>query len=328
MRTAFVTGGTGFVGSNLIEELIKSEWNVIALHRSASNLSRLRSWPVQLVEGALEKPDSFEQHIPEGVDAIFHVAGNISFWRKDAATQIRDNVVGTRNVVEAAIRRGAKCLVHTSSISAYGAQPAGLVDERAASTALESPVTYERTKYMAELEVKKGIERGLRAVFINPSNILGRYDITGWARFIILAHQQKLPVVPPGGGSFCDAQQVALAHIAAVDRGKVGENYLLGGADATLLEFGEVIGECLGKPVPLKAVPLWLFASVGYVSEWGSAITRKAPTVTRDMVHVVRRGCVYVSSEKAQRELGYHLRTLPEMVRTSYRWLKEQGLLS
>jgi dihydroflavonol-4-reductase len=328
MRTAFVTGGTGFVGSNLIEELVKLSWDVTALHRSGSNLSRLRQWPVKLVEGTLEDRASFERQIPEGVDAIFHVAGNISLLKRDRATQIRDNVDGTRNVVDAAIARGAKCMVHTSSVSAYAAQPGGVFDEKSVSTALESPVTYERTKYLAELEVKKGIQRGLRAVFINPSNILGRYDVTGWAKFIVLAHEQKLPGIPPGGGSFCDAQQVVLAHIAAVDKGGVGENYLLGGADATYLEFARIIGECLGKPVPRKAIPFWLFAAAGYLSEWGSTVTRAVPTVTQDMVRVARRGCVYVSSEKALRELGYEVRPLAEMVRTSHRWLTEQGMLS
>src|SRR5262249_15266228 len=152
---------------------------------------------------------------------------------------------GTRNVVQAALAKRTRCLVHTSSDSAYAYQRDVPYDESAKSTALESPVNYERTKYQGELEVRTGIERGLHAVIINPTNILGRYDKRGWIEFLTMIAKRELPAIPPGGMSFCDVEEVARMHIRAVEHGGNGENYLLGGADATYLELATAVGKQL-----------------------------------------------------------------------------------
>src|SRR5918996_5093910 len=119
-RTAFVTGGTGFLGLNLVEQLTAQHWQVIALHRPSSDVRLLQKFPVRLVEGDILEPDSLRRAMPPGVDAVFHVAADISMWSGHSARQTRINVDGTRCVVEAALAAGAGRLVHTSTWNAYG----------------------------------------------------------------------------------------------------------------------------------------------------------------------------------------------------------------
>jgi nucleoside-diphosphate-sugar epimerase len=328
MKSAFVTGATGFVGSHVVEQLVEGGWSVTALHRAQSNIARLKKLPVRLVVGSLEDPRTLELGMPEGCDAVFHLAGNLSFWSGDETEQRRVNVEGTRNLVAAALTRKAKRFVHTSSVSAYGGQAEIPFDESATSTASSSPVGYERTKYLGELEVKRGIDLGLDAVILNPGNIIGRYDLTGWARFFVLIDRGKLPGVPPAGGTFCDAEAVARAHVTAALQGASGGNYLLGGADSTYLEMVRRMGALLGKPVPKRTVPIAAFRAVGWLSQLASYATRKAPTVTPELGHMAGRGAAYFRSDKAVRELDYRPVSLDSMLEKSYRWLVDEGKLS
>jgi dihydroflavonol-4-reductase len=326
MPTAFVTGATGFLGSHLVEQLVHAGFRVTALHRASSNVARLRNLPVTLAQGSLTRAD-LTQLIPKDCDALFHVAANLSFWSGDRDEQTRVNVDGTRHVVDAALARGVKRFVHTSSVSAFAGQPVIPFDESCKSTALASPVGYERTKYLGEVAVREGIDRGLDAVIVNPGNLIGRYDVNGWARFFVLIQRGKLPGVPPAGGTFCEAESVARAHIAAAMRGECGASYLLGGADATYLEMVRQMGELLKKPVPKRTVPMFAFAAFGWGSQVGSYFTRRAPSVTPELVHMARRGPVHFSSARAVRDLDYQTVPLSVMLEKSWRWLRDEGLL-
>ena len=329
MQTAFVTGGTGFVGRHVIEQLSSAGVRVVALRRRTSDVRHLEKYAgVELAEGSIGDLDSLRRAIPEGCDAVFHVAANTSFWSGANAEQTRDNVDGTRHVVEAAIARRVKRLVHTSSVAAWGEQHASPFDEAAPSNALASPVNYERTKRLAELEVDKGIARGLDAVIVNPGHIVGRYDKTGWARMFPLVQQGKLPGIPPGAGTFAHVVEVARAHITAVDKGRSGERYLLGGADASYVELVGIIGKLLGKKVPEKATPAWILKVFGRVSEWGSRVTRRAPDVTPEIATMMGRPPHTFRSDKAIRELGFRAVPLEEMLREAHAWMKEEGLVS
>ncbi len=325
MRTAFVTGATGFVGQHIVEQLLSEHWRVIALHRASSDLTWLRARQVELVEGTVE--DAASLRMPEACDAVFHTVANMSFWSGDEAEQTRTNVLGTRNVVHAALVKHARCFIHTSSDSAYAFQRVVPYDESATSTALESPVNYERTKYQAELEVRAGMQRGLRAVFINPTNILGRYDRRGWVEFLTMIAKNELPAIPPGGMSFCDVEEVARMHLRAVDHGSPGHNYLLGGADATYLELAAAVGQQLGVEVPTRTVPAWLFRALGRLAQWQSYVTGRAPPITPEVAHIASRGPSYVRSDKAIRELGYRVVPLEVMLEKACAWLRESGAL-
>ncbi len=324
-KTAFVTGGTGFVGINLVDQLCAGGWEVTALHRPTSDLIYLGRRAVRLVEGDITEPGSLERALPEGVDVVFHVAGNLNMWSRRNAEQIRDNVYGTRNVVARALAAKAGRLVHTSSIAAWGL-PRGRIDESAPQRGGGAPINYLRTKYLAEEEVRKGLAQGLDAVILNPANIIGPYDRHGLARLIKLVHARKLPGVPPCEASFCHVREVAKAHLAAAEKGRRGENYLLGGADAAYLEVVRTVGEIAGRQVPVRVTPAPVLKAMGRLSQWASHVTGKEPTITPEIAKLVSRR-LFCDSAKAERELGFKPVRLRAMFEDSYRWLANQGLL-
>jgi nucleoside-diphosphate-sugar epimerase len=326
-----VTGGTGFVGRHIVEQLVAAGWRVVALHRPTSNTSHLVAAGVELAVGSITDPASLARAVPDNCDAVFHVAGNTSFWSGGNALQTLENVDGTRMMVQAALAAGAKRFVHTSSVSAWGHQHFVPFDETAPSNALESNINYERTKYLGELEVEKGVARGLSAVILNPGHIVGRYDAHGWATMIRLVHAKKLPGIPPGTGVWADAREVARAHLSAVDavdKGRGGERYLLGGTEATYVEMVRIIGELIGRKVPSKATPAWMLTVLGRVSEWASKVTRRAPTVTPELAETASRPPHLYKSQKAMRELGYRAVPLEDMLREAVAWLRESGQLA
>ena len=326
MKNAFVTGGAGFLGLNLVEQLVAAGWEVFVFDRTMSNVEHLEKLPIRFVEGDITDSDSCERAMPENVDAVFHVAGDTSHWKLADARQTKVNVEGTRRMVSTALKRKARRFVFTSSIAAYGFQQ-GRITEETQSTALDSRINYFRTKRLAELEVHRGIEQGLDAVIMNPANIIGPYDDSGWARFFFLIAEGRLPGASPGRASFCHVREVAKAHISAFEKGRGGHNYLLGGADATFLELIQQIGELLGREVPKKPTPAFLLKAVGRLSLLGSYVTRKEPDLTPEKAALVSASLV-CSSEKAEQELGYKSISLRSMLEDCHRWLVKENLLS
>lgn len=324
-KRAFITGGTGFVGLNLVESLVKDGWEVTALHRPTSNLTYIRRFPVALVEGSVTDPASLERAMPEDLDALFHVAGNTSLNPRDDAEQTRVNVEGTRNVVETALSKKARRFVHTSTVAAYGFHDTPITEETP-SNAKEVPINYFRTKALAEDEVRKGIERGLDAVIVNPTNVMGPYDSRNWARAVLMVHAGKVPGIGPGRGSFCHAREVARGHIAAVDKGGRGENYLLGGADASYVQLTQVIAEVVGGKAPKKALPAGVLRLGARVLGLLAALTGREPLLTPEQAIFISKSMV-ASSEKAERVLGYRPVPLKDMVRDCAEWLRAEGLL-
>ena len=324
-KTAFVTGGTGFLGLNLIEQLCAQGWRVIALHRPSSDLSTLLRFPVALAEGDILDRPSIERAVPQGVDAVFHLAADVSVWSRHDARQTRVNVEGTHNVCAVALAAGAGRLVHTSTWNVYGLWQ-GEITEDTPKLGDRSPVNYDRTKFHAEEEVRRAIERGLDAAIVNPCHILGRYDRHGWARLMLDLQDRWLPGTPPGSGSFCHAEQVAKAQIAAVEAGRTGKNYLLPGADASFLEVFRTIGEVTGWKVPARAVPAPVFRLAGRLGAAWADVTGREPVITPEAVAMVV-AVARVVATSAVRELGYRVVSLREMLDDSYRWLCAAGLV-
>jgi nucleoside-diphosphate-sugar epimerase len=325
-ETAFVTGATGFVGLNLVEQLLARGWRVIAQHRAGADLKYLARMQAERAIGDVTDAQSLLRALPQGVDAVFHVAGDTSLWSRRNAEQDRVNIDGTRHMVAAALARGARRFVHTSSISAWG-MSRGRIHERVPQLGRYSPVNYQRSKFLAEEEVRAGIARGLDAVILNPAGILGPYDTRGYARLVLLVASGKLPGVPPGSLSFCHVREVAAAHIAAAERGRAGENYLLAGTDAGILELIQEIGAALGRPVPSRPMPAWAIRAIGMLGGVAGLVTGREPRITPEAARMATRE-ISCDCSKAAQELGFRAVPLREMVRDSVSWLTAEGLIA
>ena len=323
MAEAFITGASGFVGRNMLDQLTAGDWKVTALYRPGRKPAWAERYAVRWVEGDLLSEDSLSHALPRDADAVFHVAADTSIWRRNNERQRRVNVEGTHNLVEAALRAGAKRFIHTSTWNVYGLEQ-GVIHEDLPQSGRTSWIGYNRTKAEAEDLVRAAISRGLNAVFINPSHIIGRYDTENWVRMITLVEKGKLPGVPPGSGSFCHAEQVARAQVSAVTAGRVGENYLLGGTDASFLQVIRIIGEITQRPVPRRPMPAPLLKAYARVLEAISTITGREPMLTPEGAAMVTEH-PRVASSKAERELDYRPVDLRTMLLDAYRWLSDAG---
>jgi nucleoside-diphosphate-sugar epimerase len=320
---AFVTGGTGFLGLNLVEQLAARGWEIVALHRPGSDTSRLTRFPVRLAAGDIVERAAVEAVMPEGVDAVFHCAANTTTWRRHAKKQWEDNLGGTIDVVAAARLRGAKRFVHVSSVAVYDHAHGAITEE---TPPVRRGSFYAVSKLAAEGVVKHAASEGFPAVIVNPGHIIGRYDTHNWARMILMTVKGTIPGVPPGSGSFCHAAAVAKAMIAAAERGRAGQNYLLGGADASFLEVFGVIGRLAGKKVPRRAMPAVALRLYARLSTGIAALSGREPQVTPDAAAIVTAHA-RIDSSRAIRELGYQPVSLEAMIEDAYRWMKDEGIL-
>jgi len=324
-RTAFVTGATGFVGSNIARELLARGWRVIALHRRTSALDKLDGLDVQHVEGDVTDAASLSAALPDAVDAVFHGAASLSMWSGGNAQQTAINVGGTENMVAAALQRGARMFVHTSTISAYGRHD-GPVTEATVSNAARSWINYEKSKWQAEQAVRSGIERGLRAVIINPCAVLGPGDTHGWAQLFFMIRDGKLKGIPPGRLTFNDVREVARAHVAAVDRGRPGQNYLLGGETASHEQLIRTMAELLGAELTARVLPALVLKAIARAAATVAAFTGRAPELTPEMAELVRRD-VICASDLAEREIDYRPAPLRPCLQASLDWLRQRRLI-
>ena len=326
MTTALVSGATGFLGGHLVQHLLDRDYRVRALYRSESSLANLTGLDIQTCRGDVTDPASLASALQGQVDLVFHVAASTASWRPHFAQQRKINVDGTRNVVQACLKAGVRRLVHTSSVAVYGLTDE-VIDERSPQLGLESWISYARTKAQAEVEVQAGIRAGLDAVICNPTHILGPGDTHNWARLIMLVDQRKLPGVPPGSGAFVDVREAAAAHVAAAERGRCGENYLLGGEEASFLDLVQRVGRLLGKPTPGRALPAGLMKAYAQALDWLSRITRREPDVTPESVAFVCQN-MRCDISKARRELGLQVTPLDQLLADTVRWLRHERLVS
>jgi dihydroflavonol-4-reductase len=322
-RAAFVTGGTGFVGLNVVKELMIRGWDVTALHRPSSDLKLLKRFRPKLAVGALNDHASLLAAIPEGTDTIFHVAGNTNMWHGGNAEQTRDNVEGTRHVVRAALAKRVRRLVVTSSISAYG-MVSGEINEETPSLAANSRINYQKTKWQAQEIARAAIPKGLEVVIMQPGAIMGPYDVGTWSRLFLMVRDDKLPGVPASMLTFTHVREVVAAHIAAADKGQNGGSYLLGGENKSMLELVREIAVLVGKPAPTKVMPTGTLRIVAALGSLASRFTGKPPPITPEMVATISKS-VSTSSAKAQRELGYRVVPLKDMVKDCYDWMAAEG---
>lgn len=322
-----MTGGTGFVGMNLLQQLLEQGWEVTALVRPDSPLEYIKGLAVNLHPGDITDPASLENGIAKNVDAVFHVAASTNIWSRNNEQQTRINVDGTRNVLQAAVRAGAGRLVHTSSFIVWGFHQT-LLNERSPWLDNANWINYVRTKRAAETLVKEAVaKRRVDAVILNPAHILGPGDTHNWSRVIRLVHENNLPGVPPGGGAFADVREVARAHISAFHRGRKGENYLLGGNDTLFIDVVRMTGEILGRKVPGNPSPAWLLKAVSQAYVLASALTGKEPDLTPEGVAMIIRH-IECDSSRAVEELGYRFTPVRQLLVDTTQWLRDKGMLN
>lgn len=326
-RSAFVTGGTGFVGAHLLRQLVDAGWQVTALARPTASRADTAGLDIDWRSGDITEADSLASAVPRGVDAVFHVAASTNIWSRRNAEQARINVQGTENVLKAARDAGAGRLVHTSSFIVWGFQDNVLTEDTAWAPDGEW-INYIRTKRAAETAVKQAVKRGdIEAVICNPAHILGPGDRHNWSRMIRLVDTGKLPGVPPGGGAFADVREVARAHITAFHRGRSGANYLLGGPETAFFDVVRMTGELLGRKVPARPSPAWVLRAAGRVYAGLSLVTGKAPDLTPEGAAMITRH-LHCDSTRAQDHLGYRFTPVRELLEDTCEWMRTEGLLT
>lgn len=321
-----LTGASGFLGGHLLAKLHEAGAQVCALVRSPEAAQRLAASGVEVVPGSVEDTHALRDALRTPTDCLFHVAADTSPWRAHAARQTRTNVEGTRNLLAAASAAGVQRIVHTSSVSAFGQQEA-VLNELSPRLGAQSWINYERTKAIAEELVFEADAKNLiEAVVVNPAHILGPGDTQNWARLFLLIDQGQLPGAPPGSGAFADVREVARAQVAAWQRGKRGEQFLLGGAQASFLELVQMIAVELGRKAPKRPLPAVVLKALSQILDGVSRITRQEPRLTPESVsftcHHLR-----VDSSKAIRELDYRVTPLATLVADTGAWLRSQNLL-
>ncbi|WP_273453306.1 SDR family NAD(P)-dependent oxidoreductase [Nevskia ramosa] len=324
-RTAFVTGADGFIGVNLVEELLAQGWQVTAMHRADAKLQRLEQLAAQKIIGDVTDYRSLRDAMPARVDAVFHAATNTSLWSRQRIEQLKTNVKGTRNAVRAALETGAGRFIHTSSLVAYGLH-GGTVSEDTPSRGLGSTINYVRSKALAEREIRQGISRGLNAVIINPAHVIGPHDEHNWSRVFRMVERGRLPAMPGGGGSFCHVRSVVRAHVAAVDRGRPGANYLLGGADSSYIGLARAIAKLMKVPVRPRSLPLPALRALARLDELMSPLLRREPELTVDAIELLST-TLYCRNAKAVAELGYEPLPLVTLLEDCHRWMTASGRL-
>ncbi len=316
-----VTGSTGFIGGALCRALLERGYDVRAFHRSTSNLRLLEGLPVEHVIGDLSQPQSLLAAV-QGLDAIFHVGGWVGM--NDPGRLYAINVEGTRAVVQAALQEGVARLVYTSSVAALGIPQTGvpgLIDEYHTWNFIPEQFPYGYAKYLAELEIQKGVSMGLDAVIINPTLVLGAGDIYRQSSSIILqVASRKVSIAVEGGANAVHLDDVVDGHIAALLRGKRGERYILGGENHNYLDLIQHIAGVTGVPAPSVVLPGWLVRALrgpaGFLERFINL------PVTAD-VFILAGRYLYYDTRKARSDLVLPApRPVEQAVAEAFAWFK------
>lgn len=322
---AFVTGSTGFLGIQLVQELLKAGWHVTALHRSTSDLTDLKKEVgVQLVVGDVTDKPSLERAMPEEVDAVFHAAGSVGTLPHDKElTRYEVNQTGTRHVVETALKKKARRFIYTSTVLTYDFDKGKRVTEDFGP--YHGQDAYMRSKRLADEEVARGETEGLDVVFLHPSAIFGAYDKATWSKmFLEMERGLPLPFAPPGGASVAHMRKVAQTHVEAFHRGRKGEHYILGGPDVSWFQVMQNIAKIVNCPAPRWTLPSGLFLLYGHIEYRISRLLGREPMLTPHLAETLRH-TILSDSSKAIRELGYDPSSLDHMLLDCYRWMVDTG---
>jgi len=334
-RSVLVTGASGFLGSRLVKQLVAQGHHVKALVRPGAVLKALTGIPperMKLVYGDVMVVSTVYQALAS-CDRLYHVAANFSMWSTCPETIIAPAVQGTRAVLEAAELRGLERIVVTSSCAVLGASDEPTVLDETHHFNLKMPEIYVNAKRRAKELVDQAVAKGAPIVTVMPSVLFGPGDWkptpNGGALLWYLKNSPDFRVpVPSGGINVADVDDVALGHILAMERGRIGEPYILGGQDVTFVELVKLLAEMTGLAQPGPILGRRVMSVAGALAETWARFTDQSPLVTRRTASSRVGRYLYVSSGKAERELGYMRRSLRETMDRSIRWYLKNRYLS
>jgi dihydroflavonol-4-reductase len=318
-----VIGATGFLGTNLVRELAGRGESVRILRRPSSNLLGLEKLPLEEVSGDLADPAALRQAM-RGCRHVFHVAGGVSLGTLDRERLRRVNVGGTEAVAAAALAEGVERLVYTSSSVSIGY---GTADQPATE---DSPfnlghlrLPYVDTKKEAEEKILEQCGKGLPAVVVNPGYVFGPWDkAPKLNQLLIMAARGKLNFYFGGGLSVVDVSDVARGHVLALEKGRVGQRYILSNLNLTYREFFTRVNAFVGRPPPKFKMPYPVLLGMGYAAQGFGKLFGLKPELSAAAARLYQINH-YLSSEKARQELGYTTTPLEESFRKTFDWLKE-----
>lgn len=325
---SLVTGATGFVGSAVARALLRQGRRVRVLTRPSSDRRNLADLSVEIAEGSLQEPQSLA-HAIAGCRYVYHVAADYRLWVPDPAPMFRANVVGTRDLMIAARESDVERVVYTSSVATLGLVPERPSDEETPSRAEDMIGPYKRSKFEAEEVVRQlARERGLPVVIVNPSTPVGPGDIkpTPTGRMILEAARGQMPAFVDTGLNIVHVDDVAEGHLAAAEKGRIGERYILGGENMSLAEILAEVSRAVGRRPPRLRVPHGVLFPVALGAELAARFTGREPLITLDGVRMSRKK-MYFSSEKASLELGYRPRPARNAIIDAVAWFHANGYL-
>lgn len=326
MPETLVTGGTGFVGANVVRALLAAGATVRVLARPGGNRRALAGLSVEIAEGDLTDPASLRRAVV-GVSTLFHVAADYRLWARNAHELYRANVEGTRDLLRIAAEAGVRRIVYTSTVGALGIPSDGTPGTEDTPVTLAQMVgPYKRSKFLAEQAALEQARAGVPVVIVNPSAPVGPWDVkpTPTGQMIVDFLRGRMFASLDTGLNVVHVRDVARGHVLAAERGRVGEKYILGHANLSLMEIFRGLAEISGRRPPRFRIPYavaWL-AAVGM--EGAARLTRGTPAVPLTAVRMARKR-MYFSPAKAVRELGLPQTDPRQALADAVAWFVEHG---
>jgi dihydroflavonol-4-reductase len=321
---AFITGATGFLGSHVARVLAEQGADLRLLVRPTSNLKNLEGLKAETATGDLRDPASLEKAM-SGCEVVFHVAADYRLWVRDPAEMYRSNVEGTRSILEAARKNGVRCVVYTSSVATIGFTGNGRPANEDSPVSLADMIGhYKRSKFMAEQIAMEAGRSGMRVVTVNPTTPVGEQDVkpTPTGRIVVDFLKGKFPAYVDTGLNLVDVRECARGHVAALEKGKTAERYILGGEDLTLKQILDKLGMIAGLPSPKVKLPYFVAYAAGLVDETVSGrLMGREPRATVETVRMGKKK-MWASSDKAERELGWKPVPADDALRRAAEWFR------
>lgn len=322
-----ITGANGFVGSAVLRLLIKQGHQVRALVRPGSDRRNFIGIELEVVEGDLTDTASLESAV-EGCDILFHIAADYRLWLPDPDAMYKTNVDGTRNLIIAATRANVERIVYTSSVATLGINKDGTPSDETTPVNLEDMIGhYKRSKYLAEQEVDKLVkEMSSPVVIVNPSTPVGPRDIkpTPTGRIVLDTIRHRMPAYVDTGLNIVHVDDVAEGHLLALEKGNIGERYILGGDNMSLANILEYICLDQGIKPPTIKLPHNLVLPIAWMMERIANITNIEPRATIEGVRMSKK-MMFFSSDKAKEKLGYQSRPGVEGLKDAIAWFNAEN---